>query len=168
MMTKILVFLLLLISCHISAQGGYKLDKKAKKELKVILKEGWETLDERATVEEQFCKWHQIENEGNYTVSFFEKEYPNLNIARKLSLNEACSRIRADERSHVSGYVMADESVETRSDGSANEHSDIVISNRSSNTYKSTNTDILRLMSIYRKTDTGYMVRCVIAKQTKQ
>lgn len=165
-----LLFIFLLCNyCYIVAQTVYKLDKTAKRELQVLQKEGWTTLDPNASLVEQFTTWHQMESAMSdiYTVHYFEKEYPSLSVVEKFGWNEAYAQIRVMEHAHTRGNVQIRESMATNADGKQEEHSDISMTQRTSNRFTSNNDDIQRVMGIYKVTANGVIVKLVVAKRNK-
>lgn len=165
----LLLGLSLILTSGSFAQSAYKLDKEAKKTLKTLQKEGWKTMEEGGDLEQQFTALHQLENEASdaYIFAYSEWESNNLQVAERRAWDGACSQIRNSEQVKVSGVVSVDESVTTRANGVQETQSDVIVSQRMSNKYVTTNSDLKKIFSIYRKTENGYKVQMVVAKEIK-
>lgn len=159
----------LLFSGVCFAQSAYKLDKEGKKALKTLQKEGWQTLDEKDDLEQQFVMLKQLEEESSdkHIVAYAEWEGKSLQIAERRSWDAACSQIRNTEHANVSQVVTMEESVTSREGGKQEIQSDVIVSQRMNNKYVSTNTDLRKVFAIYRKTDKGYKVQMVVVKEIK-
>lgn len=162
----------LLLSCACFAQQSFQLNKQQKKELKQLQKEGWQTLEPSADLEKQFAEWCQKEAEQNaggsnkYLMQTSEVEDSRLEIASRRAWNDACSAIRRQASASVAGSIKTEES-STTIDGKAEEHSDVRLSQRSKTDYAGTMNDIIKVVSIYKKTKTGYVVKMIVAKENK-
>lgn len=155
------------------AQHPYVMNKKQKNDLKTLQKEGWKTIEDGGEIETQFVKWQKIESEQNvdytekYLTVFSEVEDENLQIAERRAWDDACSSIRNKEHAQISGSIKAENSSASTSNGNSVSHSDVVASQRSKTNYSGTMNDLIKVMAIYKKTKTGYIVRMVVAKENK-
>jgi len=170
MRVKSIFFALLLgFSATCYAQKSFQLTKQQKKELKVLQKEGWKTLNPTSDLAEEYSKWHQVESEqrtdGNnrYLVEFSEVEDANLQTAERRAWGDACLAARRKGAIKVAGSIKTKESI----DGKGEEHSEVAESQRSETNYSGSMNDIKKVFAIYKKTQKGYVVRIVAAKENK-
>ena len=165
----LLFAILMVFSLACLAQQTGQLDKKQKKELKALQKEGWKTMDPAADLAEQYLAWHQKETEqlpngsNKYTMVFSEIEDANLQIAERRAWGDACSAIRRGESMKTSSTMK----IKEYSDGRGDEHSDVSLSQRDEMAYAGAMKDIVKVLAIYKKTKKGYMVRIVAAKANR-
>lgn len=155
------------------AQQSYQLDKKQKMELKALQKEGWQAIDSGTDMEAQYIKWHQIESEQNkdatnkYIIRTSEIESANLQIAERRAWDEACAAIRRTNNTNIKASVKTTESAGVNNDDNGASHSEVTATQRNKTIYTGTMNDIIKVMSIYKKTQNGYKVRIVVAKENK-
>lgn len=165
----VILCLSLFYSFSCNAQSSFKLNKKAKKALKTLQKEGWETIDEKGNLEEQFIAWHQLAEEASnyYIISYGEWESSNLQIAERRAWDGACSNIRNMEHSRITSSISVEESVDTQTEGKQETSSDAIVSQRISAKYVTTNTDLKKIFAVYKRLDNSYKVQIVVAKEIK-
>lgn len=150
----------------------YQLSKKQKKELAVLQKEGWQTVESDANLEAQFSRWNQMEAEkwangtDKYMIQFSEVEEANLQIAERRAWDDACAAIRKMENVHIQSFMKTEESSSSNNDN-VGSYSDVIMTQRSKTKYVGTTNDIVKVMSIYKKVQTGYIVRMVVARELK-
>lgn len=149
------------------------LSKKQKKDFTTLRKEGWQTIESDANMEAQFLRWHQMETEkqvtglDKYFIQFSEVEDANLQVAEHRAWDDACAAIRSMENMHIQSSLKTKES-SSSNNGNIGFHSDVTMSQRSKTKYAGTMNEIIKVMAIYKKNKTGYIVRMIVAKEDKK
>ncbi|MBO7120130.1 MAG: hypothetical protein J6W03_07425 [Bacteroidaceae bacterium] len=154
------------------AQQPVSLNSKQQKELKTLLREGWKPTEYGDDLEKMYATWYQMETEkqangtDKYIIQFSEVEDNNLQIALRRACDDAIAVIRGRENVHIQSSLKTVESSSNNND-KAESHSDVIMTQRSKTKYAGTTNDIVKVMSIYKKVKTGYIVRMVVAKEIK-
>jgi len=168
MIRKLFLVLSLMFPLACLAQQSYQLGKAQKKELKALLKEGWRTMDPSSDVETQYTTWHQMESEqtadgsNKYVTHFLEVENKELELAGRIAWNDACTAVRRLSNMELKSSIQTKEV-----SGSEGVQVDVRESQVAKTKYAGTMNDIIKVMSIYKKSGKGYVVRMVVAKENK-